>query len=146
MLEQLNQLRADALAELAGVDSKEELEDWYTQSIGRKGEVTLLLRRVGELPREERPAFGRRANEIKGELEAAYQDRADVVKATELEKSLREGGIDVTLPGRPLHTGRLHPISRTMREIYDIFAEMDNGRVIYLEVVHTVPFSELTKL
>jgi phenylalanyl-tRNA synthetase alpha chain len=130
MLEQLNQLRADALAELAGVDSKEELEDWYTQSIGRKGEVTLLLRRVGELPREERPAFGRRANEIKGELEAAYHDRADVVKATELEKSLREGGIDVTLPGRPLQTGRLHPISRTMREIYDIFAEM--GFQVYL--------------
>lgn len=130
MLDQLNQLRADALAELDGVDSKEGLEDWYTRSIGRKGKVTLFLRRVGELPKEERPAFGRRANEIKGELAAAYEDRANVVKAAELEKSLREGAIDVTLPGRPVQAGRLHPMTRTLREIYDIFAEM--GFQVYL--------------
>ncbi len=130
MLDQLNQLRADALAELDGVDSKEGLEDWYTRSIGRKGAVTLLLRRVGDLPTEQRPAFGRRANEIKGELATAYEDRANVVKATELEKSLREGAIDVTLPGRPVQAGRLHPTTRTLREIYDIFAEM--GFQVYL--------------
>ncbi len=130
MLDQLNQLYDDALAELDGVDSKEGLEDWYTRTIGRKGDVTLLVRRVGELSREERPAFGRRANEIKGELEAAYEDKTKQIKAAELEKSLRMGAIDVTLPGRPVQTGQLHPITQTLREIYAIFAEM--GFQVYL--------------
>jgi phenylalanyl-tRNA synthetase alpha chain len=124
MLDQLNQLRTNALAELEGIDTKEELEDWYARTIGRKGEVTLLVRRVGELAREDRPAFGRRANEVKAELQTAYDETASQIKATELEKSLREGAIDVTLPGRPMQTGRLHPTTQTLREIFAIFAEM----------------------
>jgi phenylalanyl-tRNA synthetase alpha subunit len=64
---------------------------------------------VGELPKEERPAFGQRANEIKRELEAAYEKQAQALKAAEMEKALAEGGIDVTLPGRPVTT-------RTLRE------------------------------
>ena len=130
MLDQLNQLHDDALAELERIDSTSSLDDWYAGSIGRKGFVTLLLRRVGELPKEERPAFGRRANEVKQALEAAYEAKAEKIKAAELEQRLREGAIDVTLPGRPLQTGRLHPITQTLREIYAIFAEM--GFQIYL--------------
>jgi phenylalanyl-tRNA synthetase alpha chain len=124
MLDQLNQLHDDALGELETVGTKSGLEDWYAHTIGRKGAVTLLLRRVGELPKEERPAFGRRANEVKQALEAAYEARARQVKANELQRSLRQGAIDVTLPGRPLRMGRLHPSTQTLREIYAIFAEM----------------------
>ena len=113
MLDQLNQLYDDALAELKALDSQTGLDDWYGRVIGRKGEVTLMLRRVGELPKEERPAFGRRANEVKQALEGAYQERAAQVKAAELEKSLRQGAIDVTLPGRAVQTGRLHPAYST---------------------------------
>ena len=130
MLGQLNQLYDDALTELEVVDTSQGLEDWYASAIGRKGEVTLLLRRIGELPGEERPAFGRRANEVKNVLEVAYNARAEAVKAVELDQRLREGAIDVTLPGRPLQTGRLHPTTQTLREIYAIFAEM--GFQIYL--------------
>lgn len=130
MLDQLNELYAAALAELKAVDTRQGLEDWYAHTIGRRGEVTLLLRRVGELPREERPAFGRRANEVKNELEVAYEEKEGQIKAAELEKSLREGAIDVTLPGRPVQTGRLHPTTQTLREIYAIFAEM--GFQVYL--------------
>jgi phenylalanyl-tRNA synthetase alpha chain len=130
MLEQLNQINQDALAELQEIDAQAELEEWYARRIGRKGEVTLMLRRVGELPKEERPAFGRRANEIKNELEAAYETRAEQIKAAELEKSLHEGEIDVTLPGREVPVGRLHPTTQTLRQIYAIFAEM--GFQIYL--------------
>ena len=130
MLGQLNQLYDDALTELEAVGTSQGLEDWYADTIGRKGEVTLLLRRVGELPREERPAFGRRANEVKNILETAYNARVEAVKAAELDKRLHEGAIDVTLPGRPLQTGRLHPTTQTLREIYAIFAEM--GFQIYL--------------
>jgi phenylalanyl-tRNA synthetase alpha chain len=130
MLDQLNQLHVGALDTLESIDSNAGLGDWYAQTIGRKGEITLLLRRVGELPKEERPAFGRRANEIKVALEAAYEERAQQIKAAELEKSLERGAIDVTLPGRPLQTGRLHPTTQTLREIYAIFAEM--GFQVYL--------------
>jgi phenylalanyl-tRNA synthetase alpha chain len=90
MLDQLNELYAAALAELKAVDTRQGLEDWHAHTIGRRGEVTLLLRRVGELPREERPAFGRRANEVKNELEVAYEEKEGQIKAAELEKSLRE--------------------------------------------------------
>jgi phenylalanyl-tRNA synthetase alpha chain len=130
MLDRLNRLNDEAVAELATIDTRDGLEEWYARTIGRKGEVTLLVRRVGELPKEERPDFGRRANEVKGALEAAYQARADHIKATELEQSLRQRAIDVTLPGRPLATGRLHPTTQTLRQIYDIFAEM--GFQVYL--------------
>ncbi len=130
MLNQLNQLHDDALAELEGVDTKAGLEEWYARIIGRKGAVTLLVRRVGELPKEERPAFGQRANEVKRALEAAYEARAQRIRAAELEGSLRQGAIDVTLPGRPLRIGRLHPTTQTLREIYAIFAEM--GFQVYL--------------
>jgi phenylalanyl-tRNA synthetase alpha chain len=130
MLDQLNQLHTDALAELETMDSRAALEDWYGRSIGRKGAVTLLVRRVGEMPGSERPAFGRRANEVKGALETAFEARATQVKAAELERSLREGAIDVTLPGRQTQSGRLHPLSQTLREIYAIFAEM--GFQVYL--------------
>ncbi len=124
MLDQLNQLYDDALAEIKTIENKAELDDWYTRNIGRKGAVSLLLRRVGELPKEERPAFGQRANQAKRALEAAYEERAQQVKAAELKASLRQGAIDVTMPGRPLQTGRLHPSTRTLREIYAIFGEM----------------------
>jgi phenylalanyl-tRNA synthetase alpha chain len=115
MLDQLNQLHDETLAELESVE---------TRTIGRKGQVTLLLRRVGELPKEQRPAFGQRANEVKLALQAAYEARAERIKAAELEKSLRTGAIDVTLPGRPVQMGRLHPSTQTLREVYAIFAEM----------------------
>jgi len=130
MLDKLNQLCEDALAELKSqdkqdkIDTQTALDEWYGRVIGRKGAVTLLLRRVGELPREERPAFGRRANEAKQALEAAYEARAQEIKAAELACSLREGAIDVTMPGRPLPMGRLHPSTQVLRNIYDIFAQM----------------------
>ena len=130
MLDQLNQLHDNALSKLEGIETKAELDDWYGRTIGRKGVVTLLVRRVGELPKEERPAFGRRANEVKGALEGAYEARAKQIKAAELEQSLRRGAIDVTLPGRPIPTGRLHPLTQTLREIYAIFAAM--GFQVYL--------------
>jgi phenylalanyl-tRNA synthetase alpha chain len=130
MLDRLNQLQDHALAELASIDTQDALEDWYARTIGRKGEVTQLLRRVGELPKEDRPAFGRRANEVKNVLEAAYEARAEQIKAVELEQRLQAGAIDVTLPGRPVATGRLHPTTKTLRQIYAIFAEM--GFQIYL--------------
>jgi phenylalanyl-tRNA synthetase alpha chain len=83
-----------------------------------------MLRRVAELPKEERPTFGQRANQLKNELETAYEAQAVAVKTAELEQSLTAGALDVTLPGRPLETGRLHPSTQNLRRIYQIWADM----------------------
>jgi phenylalanyl-tRNA synthetase alpha chain len=124
MLDQLRQLEEEALASLEEVEDSDALGAWNRQYLGKKGTLTLMLRSVGELPREERPAFGRAANELKARLEAAYQARAQVLRQADMERELRRGGVDVTLPGRPIGPGHLHITTLTLRQIYAIFAEM----------------------
>jgi phenylalanyl-tRNA synthetase alpha chain len=126
----LGQLAAEAQADLGAAADSQALEAWYAAYLGRKGRVTLAVRRVGELPREERPAFGQRANEVKRELEAAYEARAQALKAAEMQKALATNAVDVTLPGRPVARGRLHPSTQVLRRIYQIWADM--GFQIYL--------------
>ena len=120
----LDELTPRALADLQAAADGGALESWHMAYLGRKGRVTLTVRRVGELPKEERPAFGQRANEVKQEMEAAYERRAQLVKAIEMEKALVEGAVDVTLPGRPAPRGRLHPSTQTLRRIVRIWADM----------------------
>jgi phenylalanyl-tRNA synthetase alpha chain len=124
MLNQLEELAEAARRELDQLKTGEALSGWNSKYIGRKGEVTQMLRRVGELPKEERPAFGQRANELRQDLEAAYSEKEAVIKAAELEQVMAEGALDVTLPGRPLAPGRLHPSTQMLRRIYQIWAEM----------------------
>ena len=124
MLEQLELMRQEALELLEDVSSSAALKEWERRVIGRRGEVTQITRRVGELPKEERPAFGKRANEIKKELTNAYEERAAAVKAAEMEQAIATGGIDVSLPGRPMLLGRLHPSTQILREIYRIWGDM----------------------
>mgnify|MGYP001254072364 CR=1 FL=1 len=124
MLDKLDNIRTDTLAELAEVTSAEKLRQLYNQTVGKKGEITTMLRTIGELDPAERPVVGKRANEVRQELEAAFAEREEFIKARELARSLEAGAIDVTLPGRPVPTGRLHPATQTLREIYDIWADM----------------------
>ncbi len=124
MLQQLEDLYKNALDEIGAITEKEALQAWETKYIGRKGKVTLLVRAVGQLPREERAEFGKRANAVKDELTAAYTRREELIRQRELAKSLEEGEIDVTLPGRPIPVGGLHPANQTLREIYAIWADM----------------------
>jgi len=123
-LSQLETLYTEAAAALEGVKSSAALEAWEAKYIGRKGEVTLLVRSVGALPKEDRAAFGKRANEVRDALQAAYDSRAALIREQELLRSFEEGEIDVTLPGRPTPTGGIHPSTRTLREINAIWAEM----------------------
>jgi len=124
MLDQLEQLVAAARTELEQLAAGDALDAWNGRYIGRKGELTLLLRRVSELPPADRPVFGQRANQLKKELEAAFEEKAAAVKAVELEQNMAAGALDVTLPGRPVSRGRLHPSTQTLRRIYQIWAEM----------------------
>jgi phenylalanyl-tRNA synthetase alpha chain len=124
MLDQLETIAKSAQTELEQLATGDALDVWNGKYIGRKGEITQMLRRVGELPPEQRPIFGQRANELKKALESAFESRASAIKTAELEKTMAEGAIDVTLPGRPVSQGRLHPSTQTLRRIYQIWAEM----------------------
>lgn len=124
MLNQLEALGQHALSQLKEIVDSKALTSWHIQYLGKKGEVTLLLRRTGELPKEDRPAFGKRANEIKKDLTSAFEARETDVKSLEMEKAFEQGGIDVTLPGRPLERGGLHPSTQILQRIYQIWADM----------------------
>ena len=124
MLEELRKLEKTAFNELQGLSSMESLEGWRVAYLGRKGSLTNILRSIGQLPAEERPAAGREANRVKLALEQAHGEKAEALKRIEMLRQLAEEHIDVTLPGRRIEPGYLHVITRTLREIYAIFAEM----------------------
>ncbi|MBN1678837.1 MAG: phenylalanine--tRNA ligase subunit alpha [Anaerolineae bacterium] len=124
MLKQLETIYTNALNELDTITDSDTLTIWFRQHLGKKGEITLALRSTADLPKEERAAFGQRANVIKNDLTAQYEAREDLIRQQELARNLEEGAIDVTLPGRRIPTGGLHPATQTLREIYAIWADM----------------------
>jgi phenylalanyl-tRNA synthetase alpha chain len=121
---------------LCAVAQAEALQVWHRVYLGKNGALTALLRKLGGLPPEERPAVGRAANEVKRALEAAYEARTEVLRQRDLERSLHAEPLDVTLPGRPARAGHLHLISQTRREMCAILARMGFQ-------VHTGPEVEL---
>jgi phenylalanyl-tRNA synthetase alpha chain len=124
MLNQLNTIEQDALNALRSIANKDALEVWRVEYLGKKSPLMTLLGDLGKLSKEERPAIGKRGNEVKNALEAAYADRVEAIRAAEMLHGLTAGALDVTLPGRSIQRGRLHPATQTLREIYAIWAEM----------------------
>jgi phenylalanyl-tRNA synthetase alpha chain len=124
MLDRLSNLQAQALAELDEVHGEAALQEWHARYLGRRGELTPLLRGISELPPGERPQVGRAVNEVKQELTAAYERKEVETEAAALEVALTAEAIDISLPGRPATLGRLHPSTQTLRRIYAIFADM----------------------
>ena len=124
MLEKLNEIQAAALEALESVTDDEALQTWRVANVGRSSPLMLLFKEFGALTKEERPAVGKRANEVKVALEAALTERAEAIKTAELARSLEEDHLDVTLPGRPVRHGGIHPATQTLRRILDILADM----------------------
>jgi phenylalanyl-tRNA synthetase alpha chain len=124
MLESFEKIRADALAALQGAQDEATLENWRTTHLGRSSALTQSLKQLGSLSAEERPKAGALANEVKQALEAALEERRAALQGKLLEQSLTSDRLDVTLPGRKILRGRLHPITQTLREVSRIFAEM----------------------
>ena len=120
----LEQIVVSALENLQEANATDELETWYRRNLGRKGQVYLLTRQVGQLEPQERPAFGKRLNEIKQELQSAYDQRREAVKAAELQVSLAGDALDVTMPARMTARGGYHVVTQTLRDIYRIFGDM----------------------
>jgi phenylalanyl-tRNA synthetase alpha chain len=124
MLDRLEAIQSAAEGELAGVTNQSDLQAWKVRHLGRSAPLGEVLDGLRSLSKEERPAIGKRANEVKSRLEAAFQSRQEALEAQDLQRSLLEDRVDVTLPGRPPLSGRLHPATQTMREIYAVWAEM----------------------
>jgi phenylalanyl-tRNA synthetase alpha chain len=124
MLQELDQIQAEGLAALAAAEDVDSLEAWRVRHLGRSSPVMQVFTRMGSLPKEERPEVGRRANQVKTALEAALAEKEAALQAAALAHNLHAERLDITLPGRTQPLGRLHPATRTLREIYRIFAEM----------------------
>jgi len=121
--EELEELKLGALRELDGINDITGLESWRVRYLGRKGALSQILRGLATLPLTERKTAGARANEAKAGLEDSFSKKEQALRQGELASAKSET-IDITLPGRPLPVGRLHPITQTIDEMCDIFAAM----------------------
>jgi len=122
MIERIEQLRAQAESEIAAAGDADALEQLRVRHLGRKAELPQMLRGVAQLPPEQRGAVGQAANQARQALETLIERRADELGGEELELRLRADSVDVTLPGAPPQPiGRLHLLTRTRRELEDIF-------------------------
>ncbi len=124
MLQKLAQIEEEALAALANIQDEAALEAWRIANMGRSAPVMSVFSQMGALSKEERPLVGQRANQVKLAIESAFAQKAEEVKQAALQKSLASERLDVTLPGRPLRQGRLHPATQNLRRILSILGEM----------------------
>jgi phenylalanyl-tRNA synthetase alpha chain len=124
MKEQLEKSKQEALAALAAADSPAALEAVRVRFLGKKGEITAILKQMGSLSAEERPVIGQLANQIRADIEQALEDRAAVIEEQELAARLAREALDVTIPGTPISLGHRHPMSIVLDEAKEIFIGM----------------------
>ena len=124
MKEQLSKIRAEALAALEGTQAVADLDALRVKYLGKKGELTNLLKQMGSLSAEERPQMGALVNEVKANLEAALEAQAKKLEAAALEHKLKLEPVDVTIPGTVPTLGHKHPMYLALDEIKDIFIGM----------------------
>ncbi len=124
MIDKLSEIEKSALESLASVNDQISLDAWRLAQLGRNSPLMQVFSGFGALSKEERPIVGQAANKVKVALEAALAEKTEAVKRAALERSLSEEKLDVTLPGRTIHHGRLHPSTQQLRRVLDILAEM----------------------
>ena len=124
MIDQLSEIEKSALDALQSVDSESSLDAWRVTHLGRSSALMQVFSGLGALSKEERPIVGQAANRVKVALEAALAEKTEAIKKSALERSLNEEKLDVTLPGRAIHVGRLHPSTQQLRRVLAILAEM----------------------
>jgi len=124
MQQEFDQLEAAALAELSRVETPVQLEEWRVRYLGKKSALTAALRGVASLPPEEKRAYGARANTIKSDLQQQLAVKQEELERDSIHQSMGGAALDVSLPGRSLPIGRLHPITQVIQEICAVFARM----------------------
>jgi len=123
-MQNLDAILQEALAQFKRTEDAAALEQVKAHYLGKSGVLTELLKGLGKLPVKQRPAEGQRINQAKETLEAALEDRRNALKARKLEAQLAQDALDVTLPGRGLGVGGLHPVTRTLERIETLFKSM----------------------
>ena len=124
MLPQLEELKIKAQQERESITDIKELDSWRVHYLGKKSSLTTMLRSLATLPLDERKTAGARANQVKTDLEDSLRQKEQTLHEAQLAAGTKREVIDITLPGHPLPTGRLHPITQTLNEIGDIFISM----------------------
>jgi phenylalanyl-tRNA synthetase alpha chain len=121
LTERLEALRANARQRLEAAQDAAAVEDLRHALLGRSGELTGLLRGLGKVAPEERPAVGQLANAVRGELESAIGQRLDGLRSADLDRRLGAETLDMSAPGRPVRVGHLHPTMAAERDFREIF-------------------------
>lgn len=124
MKEQLEQIKKIALEQLSQVTDKAELENIRVKYLGKKGELTAILRGMGKLSAEERPMVGKIANEVREEIESAIDTKVVAIRSAEKTEKLNSEVIDISMPGKKQTMGKKHPLSLTLDQVNDIFLSM----------------------
>lgn len=121
LISQLEKLKEEASALITAARTEGELESLRVKFLGRRGDITLILRQIGALPADEKPLVGAKANEVRDQLETLIKNRTLELKKSFFEEKIKSEAIDITLPGRIPRRGRKHLITQTIEEIVDIF-------------------------
>ena len=124
MKETLETIRREALAALDGAGNAQELDALRVKYLGKKGELTAVLKMMGKLSAEERPAMGQLANEVRSALESALEAKGKELEAKALEDRLKAEALDITVPGKAVKAGHRHPMYIALDEIKEIFIGM----------------------
>ena len=124
MKEQIEQIKVNALKEIEQAKDLKELNEANVKYLGKKGELTAVLRGMGALSAEERPVIGSLVNVVRDELEKAISEKEEKFKAEEMEAKLAKEKIDITLPANKIKRGSKHPLNRIIEEVEDIFVGM----------------------
>ncbi len=123
-LAQLEEVKSQALNKLGVVNDEEALEAWRVAHLGRSSPLMGVFSKMGTMDKDLRPIMGKAANEVRVALERGWEETRQALEAVALQKALRTEKLDVTLPGRPVTRGRLHPLTQVLRRIIRIFGDM----------------------
>jgi phenylalanyl-tRNA synthetase alpha chain len=124
MLNEIEKIKTEAIRQLRGISDAKDLEAWRVQYLGKKSPLTQILRGLTVLSIEERKAVGAAANQLKGLLESASEEKAQSLREAQLKTAAQKESVDISLPGRPYGIGRIHPITQAIEEICDIFISL----------------------
>ena len=124
MNEKIKQIREKAIEKIENADDLKKLEELRIKYLGKKGEITSLLKTMGTLPKEDRPKFGNMVNSAKEIVLSKINEKEEKYKQQELNKKLESERIDVTLPSTKIKRGSIHPLNRVIEEIEDLFVSM----------------------
>lgn len=124
MQEKLNSIKENAFSELTNADNSTKLEEIRVKYLGKKGELTTILRSMGGLSKEERPVVGKLVNEVKKEVEDKIEEKLKGIKEKEKNDKLASEVIDISMPGKKNMVGKRHPLDLTLESMKDIFISM----------------------